>query len=182
MKRYLPWIITVALLGAAWMVAFAAPKDDMTLTPFTVTTQMDEEVVARDFALTVHDIRAARTATAPNDWRAEGTWLLVDLEAEATLTQEGTLLNGATLTIGERTIRASERMPSMMEHRLVPGIPYRGTLAFELPDGALTGTGILRLSTNDDTRGDSVAEMRIDLDSLNIEDVAAIHDTEWGRG
>lgn len=180
MKRLLPWALTLALIACAWVVAFVTPADRMALDPFPLTTQIGEEVVGRDFALTVKDIRAAESVTTSEGWQATGTWLLIDLDAEGTQKQEGTLLNGAALTIGDRTFRASERMPSMFQHPLVPGIPYRGTVAFELPEDALQGNGILHLSTRSDDRGDSVAELAIDLGALEVEPEAQIADTEWG--
>lgn len=181
MKRFLLWAITLALLAGAWLVAFVTPADRMALEPFPITAQIGEEVVGRDFALTVREIRGADSASASNGWQADGTWVLVDVDAEGTQKQAGTQLNGATLMIGDRTFRASERMPSMFQHPLIPGIPYRGILAFELPEDSLHGTGILHLSTRSDDRGDSVAELTIDLAALDVEPEAEIADTEWGK-
>lgn len=181
MKRVLPWVVTLLLLAAAWLVAFVTPADRSTTEPFPITAAIGEEIVARDFALTLRDVRAAGTVSTSDGWSAEGTWLLVDLTAEATRVQDGTMLSGATLTIGDRTYRASERMTSMFGHPLVPGIPYQGTLAFELPEGALRGTGVLHLSTRDDNRGDNVAELTLDLGALDILPAAPLEDTVWGK-
>lgn len=88
--------------------------------------------------VTILDVRAASTVTASSGWSADGTWLLIDLDAESVTT--GRLLKGATLTIDALEFRASERMDSLFSTNLVPGIPRRGTIAFELPDAMVTGT------------------------------------------
>lgn len=181
MKRAMPWVITLLLIAAAWVVAFVTPTDRGTTEPFPIAATIGEEVVARDFVLTVQEVRAAESISTPDGWSADGTWVLVDLAAEAARVQNGTRLSGATLTLGDRTYRASERMTSMFGHPLVPGIPYRGTLAFELPQDALHGTGILHLSTREDNRGDNVAELTLDLGALEILPAVELDDVVWGR-
>lgn len=180
MSRLLPWAITLALVAAAWLVALVTPPDRMALEPFPIAAQVGKEVIGRDFALTVQGIRAADAVTTADGWQARGTWILVDLSAEATHSQARSRLLGATLQIGERTFRASERMPSMFQQQLVPGIPHQGTLAFELPPDALDGAGILRLSTRTDDRGDNVAELPLDLAALGVTSDQTIDTTEWG--
>jgi hypothetical protein len=181
MTRVLPWAITLLLLAAAWLVAFVTPTDRATTEPFPITATIGEEVIARDFVLTVQQVRAAESISTTDGWSAEGTWMLVDLTAEAARVQNGTRLSGATLTIDDRTYRASERMTSMFGHPLVPGIPYRGALAFELPQDALDGTGVLHLSTRDDDRGDNVAELTVDLGALELLPAARLDDIVWGQ-
>lgn len=181
MTRVMPWAITLLLLAAAWLVAFVTPADRATTEPFPITATIGEEVIARDFVLTVKQVRAAESISTPDGWGAEGTWVVVDLTAEAAREQSGTSLAGATLVIGDRTYRASERMTSMFGHPLVPGIPYRGALAFELPPDALHGTGILHLSTRDDDRGDNVAELTIDLGEIEVLPAAGLDDIVWGE-
>ncbi|UYO97530.1 DUF4352 domain-containing protein [Microbacterium sp. M28] len=179
MNRALPWLLTAALLVSAWLVALVTPDDSAFVAPFVVRTSIGEEAVGRDLALTVQDVRMAESISAPGGWTAEGTWLLVDVDAEATLEQYGTLLGGATLTIGDRSFRASDRPESIFKTRLVTGIPKSGTIAFELPADALSGTGILQLSSQEDTRADSVIELEIDLDALDPVADAEIPKTDW---
>ena len=179
MKRALPWLLTAALLAAAWLVAFATPDDSASVEPFVVPAAIGEEAVGREFALTVQQVRISDGVNAPNGWSADGTWLLVDVDARSTLEQTGSLLGGAELTIGDRSFRASERMPSMFREQVVTGVSRTGMLAFELPGDVLTGTGVLRLSLDDDTRADSVAELRIDLDELERVSDAEIVATDW---
>ena len=177
MKKWLPWVATFVLLIGAWFVQLLTPSDDAASEPFIVATVVGSEAVGREIVVTVLDVRAASAVTSSNGWSAEGTWLLVDLKAEAV--RNDSLLKGATLTIGDREFRASERMDSIFSTKLVPGIPRTGTIAFELPDDALTGTGILHLSPSGDTRLDSVIELTIPLDELTISAEESVHDTEW---
>ena len=179
MKRAIPWLITAALLVGAWLIAFVAPGDDASVTPFVIPAVIGQESVGREFTLTVQDVQLAEHVSGAKGWSADGTWLVVDLDAEANHEQYGMLLAGATLTIGDQSFRASERMASFLRGALVTGVSRSGTLAFELPEFALSGTGILQLSTNDDTRADSVVELEIDLDELTPVAEAEILATDW---
>lgn len=177
MTRTLPWVATVALLIGAWFVQLLTPSDDLVAEPFLVAASVGSEAVGREIVVTVLDVRAAGSVTNSSGWSAEGTWLLVDLNAETVTADQ--VLRGATLMIDGIEFRASERMDSMFSTRLVPGIPRTGTIAFELPDASLTGTGILHLSLRDDTRLDSVIELTIPLDELTISAEESVHVTEW---
>jgi len=177
MKKALPWVATVVLLIGAWFVQLITPSDDVAAEPFLVAASIGSEAVGREIVVTVLEVRAASTVTSSSGWSAEGTWLLVDLNAE-TVTADR-LLQGATLTIDGLEFRASERMDSIFSTKLVPGIPRTGTIAFELPDASLTGTGILHLSLGDDTRLDSVIELTIPLDELTTSAEESVHVTEW---
>lgn len=176
-KKSLPWVVTVVLLVGAWFVQLLTPSDDAVAEPFIVAAEQGAEAVGREIVITILDVRAASTVTSSSGWSAEGTWLLVDLNAE-TVTA-GRLFKGATLTIDGLEFRASERMDSIFSATLVPGIPRTGTVAFELPDGSLTGNGILHVSLADDTRLDSVVELVIPLDELTVSAEEPVHDTEW---
>lgn len=179
MKRTTPWLITAALLAGAWLIALVAPGDDASVAPFIVPAVIGEEAVGREFTLTVQDVQLAEHVSGSKGWSADGTWLVVDLDAEANHEQYGMLLAGATLRIADQSFRASERMDSMLRSALVPGVSKSGTLAFELPESALSNTGILQLSTNDDTRADSVVELEIHLDELTPVAEADILATDW---
>lgn len=179
MKRAIPWLVTAALLVGAWLVALVTPDDSASVEPFIVPTTIGEKAVGRDFTVTVQDVTLADKVEAAKGWNAEGTWLLVDLDAEANLEQYGMSFKGATLTIGDRSFRPSERMDSFFATSLVPGVSKSGTLVFELPEDARSATGLLQLSAREDTRADSVAELEIDLGALTPVADAEVRETDW---
>ncbi|WP_460796421.1 DUF4352 domain-containing protein [Microbacterium sp. GXF0217] len=179
MKRATPWLITAALLVGAWLVALVAPDDSASVEPFIVPAAIGEEAVGRDFAVTVQDVTLADKVSGANGWSAEGTWLVVELDAEANLDQFGMSFNGAALIIDGQSFRPTERVPSFLSTPLVTGVSQSGALAFELPEDARSGTAILRLSAKADTRADSVAELEIDLGALAPVADAEVPETDW---
>lgn len=179
MKRATPWIITAALLVGAWLVALVAPDDSASAEPFVVPVTIGEAAVGRDFTVTVQDVTLADTVSAAGGWSAEGTWLVVDVDAEANLDQYGMSFKGATLLVGNQSFRASERMPSFLSAPLVTGVSKSGALAFELPEDARDRTAVLQLSAKDDTRVDSIAELEIDLGALTPVAEAEVRETDW---
>ncbi|WP_406248836.1 hypothetical protein ACI7YT_02460 [Microbacterium sp. M] len=179
MKRAIPWLVTAALLIAAWLVALITPDDSASAEPFVVPVTIGEQAAGRDFSVTVHDVTIADAVSAANGWSAEGTWLVVELDAEANLDQFGMSFKGATLVIDDQSFRASERVPSFLSTQLVTGVSQSGALAFELPEEARTSTGVLQLSAKEDTRADSVAELEIDLGALTPVADAEVRETDW---
>jgi len=178
-KRAAPWLITAALLAAAWLVALVTPDDSASADPFIVPVTIGEEAVGRDFSVTVQDVALADAVTGAKGWSAEGTWLVVELDAETNLDQYGMSFKGATLIIDGQSFRASERVPSFLSTQLVTGVSQSGALAFELPDDARDSTAVLQLSAREDTRVDSIAELEIDLGELTPVADAEIRETDW---
>ncbi|MBO9627588.1 MAG: hypothetical protein J7484_14605 [Microbacterium sp.] len=184
MRRAAAWGLAVALVAGAWAVTVLAPSDNAGADAFTMRTTVGERVEGRNIAATVLDVRAARSIVSESGWRADGTWLLVDLSADAGVSQSQGLLTTATLRIGERTFSASERGPdemSIYREQLVPGVPMTGSLLFELPDDALVGHGTLRFATSTKPWGDSIVELDIDLDALHVTPEITVADTGWAR-
>ncbi|MEV4776104.1 hypothetical protein [Microbacterium sp. LWH12-1.2] len=177
----LPWLLTLGLLAGAWAVVKITLPVGSAQEPFVTVATLDEEATARNFAVTVTDVHAARTVIGADDWSAEGTWLIVDLEASAEVKQEGTSLRVATLTIGERTFSATERGTTFYRQGLVTGVPRSGSLAFELPDDALSGDATLRLGATGNPVLDGVIEMRIDLEALPVESEVTLQENGWAR-
>lgn len=184
-RRWVPAVAGAALIAAAWGVTAVTPAEDSAEQPFVVAAPVGERAEGRNIALTVARVRAADAVT--NDgWRAEGEWVVVDVEAEATRKETGTLLQFATLRLGDRNYRASERPPdSMFGHPLSVGLPSAGSIAFELPEGALDAGAagapelVLRFGLNLDERLDSVIEARVPLDDLEHVGEAEIAPAEW---
>lgn len=181
MKRRWTWAIGTALVATAWAVAHVTPTDEITTAYFPVAATVGQPASGRALAATVTDVRLTDRAVA-GGWFAEGTWLLVDIEAEAVREERLAALRGVTFTVGDRTYRASERPAQytdpMFRAPLAVGLARQGTLAFELPDDA-SGRGTLRLSLLDDTRLDSVIEVPIDLDDLDRVAESQLLETGW---
>lgn len=187
-KRILPWAITIGLLVAAWFVAQATPGDDSAERAFVQQTAIGERAEGRDLAVTVQRVRAAHELTTAAGWRAEGTWVVVELDAEAVLTEYGNLLNRTVLKIGDRVYSATERGEGersvddymLSGEQLVPGIPKSGMLAFQLPgDESLTGTATLEIATDRFTAYDSIITLPIDLGELPVESSIELEMVEW---
>lgn len=172
------------MLVAAWGLTQVTLSDDAALAPFVTTAERGEPATARNLAVTVTDVRAARAVSDAGGWSAEGTWVVVDLEAAAVVSQQNARLTLAELVIGDRTYSATDRGTTFRDESLVPGVPRSGSLAFELPADALTGTATLRLGVpegRDDAALDGIVELTIDLDALTVEPEATIDENGWSR-
>lgn len=185
MKKLLPWLLTLALLAAAWVLNAVALPDGSSEASFLTPAAVGQAATARNLELAVTDVRLARSVTDPLDWTAEGTWMIVELDAQARESQYAATLGFAELTIGDRTFRATERGQSMFRTRLVTGVPRSGAVAFELPADALTDaasrTAKLRLGIPSDARYDGLIELTIDLHDIPVEDTVALPQTDWTR-
>ena len=178
MNRWATWGVGAALVAAAWGVALVTPAEDAEEAPFPVTVEVGERGVGRNVAVTVTDVRRAETVTA-GEWSAHGNWLVVDLEAEAVVSEFGALLALATIEVDGRTFRASERPESMLRGPLSVGIPRSGSIAFELPDDVAGGAGELRMGQMTDERLDSVIVVPVDLDAYPVESEADLRPSGW---
>ncbi|MCH1881671.1 DUF4352 domain-containing protein [Agrococcus sp. ARC_14] len=179
MRRVLAWVLGIALMAVAGVVGAVSLDDTQTQAPFAVEATIGERAAGRDIAVTVTDVRVADEVVDDRGWRASGTWLVVDLEAEAVRSERASLLSLAELDLGDRRISASERPESLLDVGLAVGVPQRGALAFELPEGALAGPATLRLGRSSDPRVDSLVELRIDLTSLEHVDELELQESGW---
>lgn len=195
MKKFLPWLLTAALLVAAWFATFWTPSEDDITAPFIVTAEIGEPAVGRDIAITINDVQVSDgvfIAGEPDDgdeWTAEepkwlmpGSWVILTLDAESNISQVGSTIQRAVLVIDGRTYWADERMPSLADSvSLVPGVPLNGNFAFEVPPDLRESTGTFQISLNFDERVDSVIELTVDLSTLPIEDEVEIVKTDWAN-
>jgi hypothetical protein len=181
----LSWGLTLVLLAAAWGVVEVTLPDDAAQQPFPTTAEIGEAAVSRNLVVTVTDVRAAARVTDDSGWSADGTWLVVDLEASSQVTQENALLGLSRLIVGDRTFSATDRGTTFAEQRLVTGVPRSGSLAFELPADALTGTATLQLGVPTGAVGqvplDGMITLTIDLDALEPDGEAALLPNGWAR-
>lgn len=186
--RLLPWAITIGLLVAAWFVAQATPGDDSAERAFVQQAEIGERAEGRDLAITVQRVRAAEALTTPAGWRAEGTWVVVEMDAEAVLTEYGNLLSLTVLKVDDRVYSATERGEGessvddymLSGEQLVPGVPKSGMLAFQLPDEqSLAGTATLEIATDRFPVYDSIITLPIDLEELPIENSIELELVDW---
>ncbi|PRA80296.1 hypothetical protein [Microbacterium sp. MYb66] len=184
-KHVLVWLATAALLACAWGVSKATLPDEAPNAPFSTVAQIGEEAATRNLIATVTDVHLANRITDAKGWSADGTWLVVDLEAASGVTQDLSTLSLAELTIGERTFSATDRGTTFAAQRLVTGVPRAGSLAFELPDDVTGDRATLRLGVPgaglSEVRRDAVIDLPIDLDALPVETEVLLNENGWAR-
>lgn len=178
----LPWALTAVLLAGAWGLNAITLDDDAAFSDLVTPGTIGEPVTADNLEIVVTDVHAARSVTDARGWSAEGTWVVVDLDVAAVETQDGASIRLAELVIGGRTFTASERPTSALQAiPVVTGVPRSGSLAFELPPDALTGSATLRLGQTTFNALRPVAEMTIDLDGLAVEQQVQLDENGWAR-
>ncbi|WP_188434789.1 hypothetical protein [Microbacterium murale] len=186
MRRHvLVWLLTAALLACAWLVSKATLPDDATIAPFVSAAQIGEQSSVRNLVVTVTDVHLSTGVKDAEGWSAEGTWLIVDLEAATAGTQDLGTLSLAQLTIGERTFSATDRGTTFNRQRLVTGVPRAGSLAFELPATVADDRATLRLGVPSGAIGevlsDGVIDLPIDLGALSGETGVLLQENGWAR-
>ncbi|RKT35659.1 hypothetical protein DEU34_0162 [Microbacterium sp. AG1240] len=185
MRPWLVWTVGLALVVVAWGIVQLTPDEDIATSPFVVTAPIGEEAALTTFTVAVTDARIGEAAVA-RGWRADGTWLVVDLEMTGrgqerdALMRPAALLN-ATFIVDGLTYRASERPASLIGTQPVVDIARVGSLAFELPPDVVGQTGMLRISGDSDTRLAQVVEVPIDLASLDEEPEVELLRDGWAE-
>ena len=181
-RRWLAAGGAVLLIVASWLVAFVTPTEAERDAPFVTNMTIGERATGRNLSATIDAVRLSY-AVHTDTWAAEGPtlWVIIELSAEAVRDDSGALLAGTTLRVGDRTYCASERPESLRRQGLSTGIATSGVLAFELPEAATDGYGVLDLSLADDPRVDSVLRLDIDLAALDVESDIELAPTAWGR-
>lgn len=176
----LPWVLTAILLAGAWGLNAITLDDDAAYSDIVTTGAIGETVIADNLEVVVTDVHAARSIMDANGWAADGTWVVIDIDAAAVDSQDGAAIRLAELVIGDRMFTASERPVSALQAiPLVPGVPRSGSLAFELPPDALVGTATLRLGTTTIGALRPVAEIPIALDELAVEQQVQLDENGW---
>lgn len=178
MRRVLAWAAGAGLVAAAWGVAAITPAPDAEEEPFVVAAAVGERAVGRNIAITVTDVTRASDVRA-GEWRAEGNWVVVDLDAEAVVSEKGCLLALATLEVDGRTYRASERPESFLGESLSVGVPQSGSVAFELADDVTGGDATLRFGETTDPRLDSLIAVNVDLGTVEPAANVELDPTVW---
>lgn len=173
------WIGGVVLLLLAAGVAAVIPSHAATEAPFRTELVADERVETRTIAATLLDVRLADVAES-DGWSAPGTWLVIDVEIEATSEEESLYYVHLERSNGTK-FRASERPDSLLDERLSPGLPLRGSVAFELPEHMRGESVRIDFGTMlVDPRADGLLSLEVDLSSLEPLAVAELLRTEPG--
>ena len=184
-KHVLVWLLTTALLACAWVLVKVTLPGDAPDAPFPAVAQIGEEAVTRNLVATVTDVHLTNRVTDAEGWSAEGTWLVIDLDAASGVTQRLSTLRLAELTIGERTFSATDRGTTFLAQRLVTAVPRSGSLAFELPDDVVGDRATLRLgvpgSGGFEVLRDGVIDLPIDLATLPVEAEVLLVENGWAR-
>lgn len=179
-RTVLAWLSGAALVAVAGVVVAVTPSPDAEPDPFVTTIAMGERGVGRNIDVTVtrarivHDLRSG-------SWSGSGSWLLVDVRAATVTTSTDVVFGGAQFDLDGLSYTASTRMSSLLNTRLVTGVPRSGGIAFELPAGLHHGTGELAFTLSLDTRADSQIRVPIDLSTLAVEASAEVAQPEWAR-
>jgi len=175
------WALSTGLVITAWGLIQVQQPDDAPYDSFVTTTTVGKQGVARNLAVTVTEVRAARAIADGEGWRAEGTWLVVDLDAATVENQFAAALSVANLHLGHRTYSATERGETAAGMPLITGVPRHGSIAFELPEGSLKGTATLEFAPTYGTQGDGVVEVVVDLDDVARQNEVVLDTTGWPR-
>jgi hypothetical protein len=172
-----------AFIAAAIAVAVFIPSDEQTTAPYvTVIPTLDTTVETREFALEVTGVRLAGRVQTP-EWIGDtnGVWLVVDVVFAPRLSTAG--IDG-TLRIGDRSYLTSRRPDAAaIDVSAIgdPGLPWAGSMLFELPESALRSGGseaaVVQFAVGD-TRLDGVLEYSVDLTDLPIHDSVTIFEPE----
>lgn len=177
------WAITLLLLAGAWLLVKATLPEGAAQAAFPTAATVGEPASARNLVVTVTDVHAARRVTDSAGWSADGTWLVFDIDASSVV-KEG-VLGHMKLFIGDRTFSATDRGATFARHRLMTGVPQSGSLAFELPSDALSGTATLQLGLLSGDNGsvplDGVIELAVDLDEVPVEAEVDLQENGWTR-
>ncbi len=176
-------LVGTAFVAAALVVAVLAPSDVQQQKPFvSVIPALGTEVQTQKFSATVNELRLTNRVQTP-EWVGvtDGVWLVIDIEFARRLDSGG--IDGS-LRIGERDYRASARpdTASINDGAIGdPGLPWIGSMLFELPESALSAPGAdvatLQLSTGE-VRLAGVLEYTFDLGGIDRTDSITIFEPE----
>lgn len=179
MRRVLAWLAGIALIAAAAVVLQVQPSEEQQAAPFVVHAQLGERIEGRTHAITFTRAVAATHVHDDVGWSADGTWVVVDLDVEATRSEATGMLAHIELQVGDLRFRASDRPSSLRDTVHAVGIPREGSIAFELGDLPLEGEATVSLARSIETRLDSMTALTLDLGALEVLGDAEIRSPEW---
>jgi hypothetical protein len=170
--------IVVAALAATVVVYGITPHGDDINAPFNERGSIGDVLTGRTLTGSVTGVRLASSfdaESADSDWVGEttGTWVVVEAELAATI--EPSSLYRPTLTIGDTTYYATERLSLVtLDNGLVrPGIASRGVILFEVADSVLSseaaGHAEVGINSSYEAILDSRLVVEVDLRDLAVE-------------
>jgi hypothetical protein len=171
-------LTVVVALAATVLVYGVTPHGDDINAPFNVRGSMGEVLTGRTLSGSVTAVRLASSldaSSADSDWTGEttGTWVVVEAALAATL--EPSSLNRPTLTIGETTYYATERLSLVtLDNGLVrPGVASTGVILFEVADSVLSSAAAARAEVGINASYEAILDSRlvveVDLRELPVE-------------
>jgi hypothetical protein len=170
--------IVVAALAATVVVYGITPHGDDINAPFNERGSVGDVLTGRTLTGSVTGVRLASSFdadSADSDWVGEttGTWVVVEAELAATI--EPSSLYRPTLTIGDTTYYATERLSLVtLDNGLVrPGIASRGVILFEVADSVLSSEAARRAEVGINSSYEAILDSRlvveVDLRDLPVE-------------
>ena len=172
-------ILTVALVGAAFLVRLTEPSDEQSQEPFVSGAVFGQQVEGRDLTFVAEDAYLADRLTS-SEWigETEGVWVVVDATIGAKL---GTTLPYVTLRVGDLTYVISSRAgDAALGGSLEAGLPQHGSFVFELPREVVASAeathAVARFSNGYRVRLDSAIDLVLDLTALRHEKSVALQD------
>jgi hypothetical protein len=176
-------LVGTAFVAAALVVSVFVPTEVQQQQPFvSVIPSLGTEVQTHKFSATVNEVRLTNRVQTP-EWVGvtNGVWLVIEMEFARRLDAGG--IDGS-LRIGERDYMASARpdTASINDGAIGdPGLPWTGSMLFELPESALSAPGAdvatLQLSTGV-VRLAGVLEYTFDLGGIDRTDSITILEPE----
>jgi hypothetical protein len=178
-RRSVLSVLTVVVALAATVVVYGiTPHGDDINAPFNVRGSMGEVLTGRTLSGSVTSVRLASSldaSSADDGWTGEttGTWVVVEAGLAATL--EPSSLYRPTLTIGETTYYASERLSLVtLDNGLVrPGISSTGVILFEVADSVLRSSAAAHAEVGINASYEAILDSRlvveVDLRDLPVE-------------
>lgn len=170
------------MLVGAWFLQTLIPAPTVVTEPLPVTGAVGEAIHGRTFTITVTDAQVSDGVEGEQGWWAEGTWVVIDVQAEAEGSEAASpYLALATLTIDGVTYSASERPKSLLDASLSVDIPVAGSLAFEINPDLANGQATLRMGTTLSPVLDSIAQLHFNLADLERTDDRTIDSPAWAK-
>lgn len=180
LRVFLPWALSLALVLASWALTRLQKDDDAIYDSFVTHGVVGEQARARNIDATITDVHVARSVSDGDRWQADGTWIVVDVDAAAVQTQTAALLR-AQLRVGPRTYSATERGETAINLRLIPGVAKRGSVAFEVPADVPRKQATVVLSWHRGDDADGVIEVAVDLGEIPIEERVVLDEIGWAQ-
>ena len=177
-RTALSTLTVVVALAATVVVYGVTPHGDDINAPFNERGTLGDVLTGRTLTGSVTSVGLASSfdATgADSEWTGTttGTWVVVEAEFAATV--EPSSLYRPTLTIGDATYYATERLSllTLDDSLMRPGIASRGLILFEVADSALASEAAGRAEIGINASYESILDSRlvfgVDLRGLPVE-------------